>query len=119
MLMSEMNKHHQTFEGIRHQTEEGHDYWSARELQSILEYSHWDKFKPVILKAIKACETSGIDSSDYFPRMGKMVSIGSGAERFIEDYDYHLSRYAYYLIVQNSDPTKSLLPVSIKTCFMD
>jgi len=103
------NQHHQTFEGIRQQTEEGRDYWSARDLQPILEYSRWDKFKPVILKAIKACETSGIDSADHFPRVGKMVSIGSGAERFVEDYDYHLSRYACYLIVQNGDPTKSVI----------
>ena len=103
------NQHHQTFEDIRQQTEEGRDYWSARDLQLILEYSRWDKFKPVILKAIKACETSGIDPSDHFPQAGKMVTIGSGAERFIEDYDYHLSRYACYLIVQNGDPTKPVI----------
>lgn len=103
------NQHHQTFEGIRKQTDEGLDYWSARDLQPILEYSRWDKFKPVILKAIKACETSGIDSSDHFPRVGKMVGIGSGAERYVEDYDYHLSRYACYLIVQNGYPTKPVI----------
>lgn len=50
------NQHHQTFEGIRKQTEEGRDYWSARDLQPILEYSRWDKFKSVIFKAMKACE---------------------------------------------------------------
>ncbi len=103
------NQHHQTFEGIRQQTEEGRDYWSARDLQPILEYSRWDKFKPVILKAIKACENSEIDASDHFPRVGKMVEIGSGAERYVEDYDYHLSRYACYLIVQNGDPTKPVI----------
>lgn len=103
------NKHHNTFESIRQQTDEGRDYWSARDLQPILEYSRWDKFKPVISKAIKACENSGIDSSDHFPRVGKMVEIGSGAERYVEDYDYHLSRYACYLIVQNGDPTKPVI----------
>lgn len=103
------NQHHQTFEGIKQQTEEGRDYWSARDLQPILEYSRWDKFKPVILKAIKACETSGIDPADHFPQVGKMVTIGSGAERFVEDHDYHLSRYACYLIVQNGDPTKPVI----------
>jgi len=103
------NQHHQTFEGIRQQTDEGRDYWSARDLQPILEYSRWDKFKPVVLKAIKACETSGIDASDHFPRVGKMVKIGSGAERYVVDYDYHLSRYACYLIVQNGNPTKPVI----------
>lgn len=103
------NQHHQTFESIRQQTEEGRDYWSARALQPILEYSRWDKFKPVILKAIKACEASGMNALDHFPQVGKMVVIGSGAERHIPDYDFHLSRYACYLIVQNADSTKPII----------
>ena len=103
------NPHHQTFEQIRQYTDGGQEFWSARDLQSVLEYSRWDKFKPVILKAVKACETSGIDSSDHFHQLGKMVTIGSGAQRHITDYDYHLSRYACYLIVQNGDPSKPVI----------
>ena len=103
------NRHHQTFEDTRQYNEADQEYWSARDLQPILEYSRWSKFKPVILKAIKACEVSGIDSSDHFPHVGKMVTIGSGAGRFIKDYDYHLSRYACYLIVQNGDPAKPVI----------
>ena len=109
MMNQVTHKHHQTFEGIRQQTEQGRDYWSARDLQPILEYSSWDKFKVVIRKAIKACENSGIPSADHFSQVGKMVPIGSGAERHIPDYDYHLSRYACYLIVQNGDPTKPVI----------
>lgn len=103
------NQHHQTFEGIRQQTDDGINFWSARDLLPILGYSRWDKFKAVILKAIKACEASSIDPADHFPRVGKMVAIGSGAERKIDDYDYHLSRYACYLIVQNGDPNKPVI----------
>ena len=54
------NQHHHTFEGMRQQTDEGRDYCSARDLQPILEYSRWDKFKPVVLKAIKASKASGV-----------------------------------------------------------
>jgi DNA-damage-inducible protein D len=103
------NKHHQTFEDIRQHSEEGRELWSARDLLPVLKYSSWDKFKAVIRKAIKACENSGILSEDHFSQVGKMVTIGSGAERHIPDYDYHLSRYACYLIVQNGDPTKPVI----------
>ena len=107
--MSQVTKHHQTFEDIRQYNEEGRDYWLARDLQHVLGYSSWNKFKAVIRKAIKACEKSGITSADHFSRAGKMVTIGSGAERFIKDYDYHLSRYACYLIVQNGDSSKQII----------
>ncbi len=103
------NPHHQTFEQIRQYTDDGQEFWSAKDLQPVLEYSRWDKFKPVIKKAVKACKASGIDSSDHFHQVGKMVTIGSGAQRHIADYDYHLSRYACYLIVQNGDPSKSVI----------
>ena len=100
---------HKTFEDIRQKTKEGKDFWSARDLQLILGYSRWDKFKSVILRAIKSCGNSGFDPLDHFPRVGKMVTIGSKAKRHIPDYDYHLSRYACYLIVQNGDPSKPII----------
>lgn len=79
--------------------------WSARELQDILGYSKWDNFLKVIGKAKKACENSGNSLSDHFADVGKMVQIGSGSERQIEDIA--LTRYACYLIAQNGDSSKN------------
>ncbi len=79
--------------------------WSARELQTILNYSKWDNFFKVIEKAKKACENSGNLLSDHFADVGKMVQIGSGSERQIEDIA--LTRYACYLIAQNGDSSKN------------
>ena len=87
----------------------GWDFWSGRALQGVLGYSSWDKFKAVIQKAIKACENVGNPSSAYFSRVGKIVKTGLGVERHIPDHDYRLSRYACYLIVQNSDPSKPVI----------
>ena len=101
------NQHHATFEGIRQQDAEGNECWSARELQPLLEYATWDKFKRVIEKAIEACGQSGNEADDHFSQTGKMVDIGSAAKREIEDY--RLSRYACYLIVQNGDPSKLVI----------
>jgi len=103
------NIYYKTLEGIRQESEEGYEFWLARNLQPILEYGAWDKFKTLIRKAMKACENSGIETPNHFSRLGKMVQIGSGAERYIEEYDYQLSRYACYLIVQNGDPTKPVI----------
>ena len=100
-------KHHQTFESIRQENDQGFEFWFARDLQPILDYSSWDKFKQVINKAIMACKKSGQATENHFSRMVKMVPIGSGAQRKIEDYQ--LSRYACYLIVQNGDPTKPVI----------
>ncbi len=89
-----LKSHHKTFEDIRQKTPEGVEFWSARDLQVVLGYSSWDKFKVVIQKAIKACENSKNSPSDHFSQLGKMVKIGLGVERHIPDYDYRLSRYA-------------------------
>lgn len=95
------------FETIRHENEYGEEFWYARELQLALEYKRWDKFSNVLDKAKIACETSNNNISDHFAHVGKMVDIGSGAERTIDDYQ--LSRYACYLIVQNADPRKKIV----------
>lgn len=79
--------------------------WSARELQEILGYSKWDNFLKVIEKAKKACENSGSLISDHFADVGKMVQLGSGSERQIEDIA--LTRYGCYLIAQNGDSSKN------------
>ncbi len=100
-------KHYQTFEEIKTTGEFGRESWSARDLQPVLDYGSWDKFKRVIEKAMTACTKAGQAVEDHFSPMGKMVHIGSGAEREVEDFA--LSRYACYLIVQNGDPTKPVI----------
>jgi len=100
-------KHRQTFENIRRESNDGGEYWWARELQVVLEYKSWDKFKAVIHKATKACFKSKIDPSGHFDHVDKMVTIGSGAKR--EKGDVKLSRYACYLIVQNGNPAKPVI----------
>ena len=93
-----------TFETIKRIDNDGKEYWSSRELAKILEYPDYRKFMNVIDKAKIACENSGAVIHNHFVHMAEMVSIGSGAERTIDTIN--LSRYACYLIVQNSDPTK-------------
>jgi DNA-damage-inducible protein D len=95
------------FEQIKHTNEIGQEYWSARELYEVLEYIKWDKFLNVVDKAKRACKNSGHNPDDHFPRVEKLVEIGSGAKRDIGDI--HLSRYACYLIVQNADPSKEVV----------
>ena len=100
-------KHHRTFESMRRQDEDGAEYWSARELQAVLEYSSWQRFNAVIHKAIQACSNAKIDPSDHFNHVVKMVTVGSGARRKVADV--RLSRYACYLLVQNGDPAKPVI----------
>ncbi len=84
---------------------EGIECWSARELQHILAYSKWSNFIKVVDKARIACSNAGEKETDHFADIGKMVMLGSGAERKIEDIA--LTRYACYLITQNGDPAKN------------
>ena len=93
-----------TFENLRRIDESGNEYWSARELFPVLEYSRWEKFRPLVEKAKIACETAGAKASDHFHLEVKMIDLAKGAKREIEDF--RLSRYACYLIVQNGDSSK-------------
>ena len=75
------------FESIKHVNEYGVEFWYARELQTALEYKQWRRFENIINKAKDACQNSGNDVSDHFANVGKMVDIGSGATRTLEDYE--------------------------------
>ena len=82
------------FESIKHIDGCGNEYWSARELSRILEYSEYRKFKPIISKAMRSCFNSNQSVVNHFAQLAEMVGIGSRATRKIEDYK--LSRYACY-----------------------
>ena len=92
------------FESYARQTENGVEFWLARDLQHLLGYGKWDNFKSVVSKARTACEVAGHTVLDHFADAGKMVSLGSGSQREVPDM--MLTRYACYLIAQNGDPRK-------------
>lgn len=97
----------QIFENIKHVNEYGQEFWYARDLQVALEYETWRSFQKVILKAQNACENADNNVSDHFADVGKMVNLGSGSQREVDDF--MLSRYACYLIVMNGDPRKQVI----------
>ncbi len=99
--------HTSPFEAIREVAEDGSEYWSARDLSKILGYTEWRNFTTAIEKAKEACENSGQAISDHFVEANKMIEAGKRARRKIEDY--HLSRYACYLLIQNADPSKPIV----------
>lgn len=107
-MENKLSKPNQTvFEKIKRLDGNKNEYWAARDLSSVLEYSEYRHFKPVIERAKEACKNSGYNVSDHFEDVLEMVPIGSGAEREIDNVK--LSRYACYLIVQNADPAKEIV----------
>lgn len=107
-MEDELKKYREkTFDDIKHINEYGEEFWYARELQTALEYSEWRNFLNIVEKAKTTCDNSGVNTFDHFVDINKMVEIGSGAERYIDDI--MLSRYACYLIVMNGDSRKEII----------
>lgn len=100
-------QHQATFDNLRHEDENGNEYWLARQLAKVLEYSQYRHFLPVLERAREAGRNSGQQMADHMEDVLTMVKIGSGAQR--ELADVRLSRYACYLIVQNGDPAKPVI----------
>ena len=98
------------FAAIRHIDEDGNEYWSARELQKTLGYSKWENFNKVIKAAMVACKNSGYDDLEEFPEAKKPIVGGNGNIQKV--LDYHLSRYACYLIAQNGDSRKKVIALA-------
>lgn len=106
--MSTLNaKEYKSFEDIKHINKNGSEYWNARELSDVLQYTQWRNFEKVINRAKLACQNSGFSIADHFAEVSKMVELGSDAKRKL--IDYNLTRYACYLIVQNGDPRKEVI----------
>ena len=99
-------KEYNCFESIKHIKNDGTEYWTARELSIVLDYTKWENFHKVIKRAMIACSNSGHDVSFDFPEVRKIVKAGATEKAVV---DYELTRYACYLIVQNSDPRKEVV----------
>ena len=119
-------KENTMFESIKHIDENGKEYWLARELQTILDYTEWRKFEGIINKAIVACRNSNnlssdnfvstdkiVNVNDHFANIGKIVNTGVATKTIT---DYKLSRYACYLIAQEGDSRKKVIALA-KTYF--
>lgn len=106
--MNDLTKYtEETFESIKHVNEDGQEYWLARELQPVLEYSQWRRFSETIDRAKLACKNSNHEVDDHFADVGKTINMPKGAQKTVPDY--MLSRYACYLIVMNGDPRKEII----------
>ncbi|HAB67121.1 MAG TPA: DNA damage-inducible protein D [Firmicutes bacterium] len=106
--MNEIKEYNESvFEKIKHIDEYGNEYWLARELQNVLEYKKWQKFVNVIESAKVACEQSKFIIDEHFTQVGKTSKMPKGGVKNV--LEYKLSRYACYLIVQNSDPRKKVV----------
>ena len=105
--MTKEIKKQKTFENIKRIDENGIEFWFARELQEVLQYTQWRNFEKVIDTAKIACKISQHEVRDHFAEVSKVIDAGKGAKHKIKDY--RLTRYACYLIVMNGDPRKEVI----------
>ncbi|MFH1096783.1 MAG: DNA damage-inducible protein D [Candidatus Desantisbacteria bacterium] len=100
-------KEYKTFESIKHFSDDGHEFWYARELAMVLEYVQWRNFVKVLDRAMLACKNSGYEIMDHFAEVSKTIEMPKTATKQV--VDCKLTRYACYLIVQNGDPRKEVI----------
>ena len=108
--MKEIDENNKSFEDIKHIDENGVEFWYARELMPILQYSNWQNFEKIIDKAKISCENSDISVFEHFTDVNKTIKMPKGAEKTI--VDYKLTRYACYLIAQNGDSRKKVIALA-------
>ena len=110
ILLKVIDKTNKSFEDIKHIDENGVEFWYARELMPILQYSNWQNFEKIIDKAKISCEHSGISVFEHFIDVNKLSKRANNAE--VEIKDYELTRYACYLIAQNGDSRKKVIALA-------
>ena len=110
ILLKVIDKTNKSFEDIKHIDENGVEFWYARELMPILQYSNWQNFEKIIDKAKISCENSGISVFEHFIDVNKLSKRANNAE--VEIKDYELTRYACYLIAQNGDSRKKVIALA-------
>ena len=108
--MNVIDKTNKSFEDIKHIDENGVEFWYARELMPILQYSNWQNFEKIIDKAKISCKNSGISVFEHFIDVNKLSKRANNAE--VEIKDYELTRYACYLIAQNGDSRKKVIALA-------
>ena len=110
ILLSDIDNTNKSFEDIKHIDENGVEFWYARELMPILQYSNWQNFEKIIDKAKISCKNSGISVFEHFIDINKLSKRANNAE--VEIKDYELTRYACYLIAQNGDSRKKVIALA-------
>ena len=108
--ISEKGKNNKSFEDIKHIDKHGVEFWYARELIRVLQYSNWQNFEKIIDKAKISCQNSDINVFEHFIDVSKLSKRGNNAE--VEINDYKLTRYACYLIAQNGDSRKKVIALA-------
>lgn len=105
--MKEIDKNNKSFEEIKHINENGVEFWYARELMHVLQYSNWQNFEKIIDKSKISCRNSDINVLEHFIDVSKTIKMPKGAEKTI--LDHKLTRYACYIIAQNGDNRKKVI----------
>ena len=98
-----------SFEDLKLTNEHGAEYWSARDLQPLLGYSQWRRFEEALQRAISSCEKSGNNSAHHFAGVGKMIAVGKGGAREVDDF--HLSRFAWIKCQYFSSPPSAVTQI--------